>query len=424
MTAAASQPMTPIAGCRSCGDKGIETVLQLGQVPLANRLLTAAELKQPEPRFPLTLAFCPACSLLQIRETVAPEILFAHYLYFSSFSDTMLAHAKEETETLTKRLQLNKHSLVVEVASNDGYLLKNFVANGIPVLGIDPAENIAKQANAAGVPTLAEFFGKALAERLVREGRRADVIIGNNVLAHVADLNGFVAGVGMLLKDAGSAVFEFPYGGEMIRNVEFDTIYHEHLCYFSLTAIVALFARHGMTVNDVERHAIHGGSLRVYAQPQAKAARPSRAVTALLAEEKSAGMTGAGYYRDFAKRVDGIKQALLKELRARKKKGQTLAAYGASAKGSTLINYFGIGGDLLDFIADRSSVKQGHYAPGAHLPIVAPAALIEKKPDACVLLTWNFAEEIFRQQADYLRGGGQFIVPIPTVRTVGQEVLK
>ena len=412
-----------IDGCRSCSGADLETVLDLGEVPLANALLEEADLDTPEPTFSLTLAFCPACSLVQIRETVDPEVLFRKYLYFSSFSDTILEHARLAAEMMIERLGLGPDSLVVEVASNDGYLLRNFAAKGVPVLGIEPAENVAAVAERAGVPTLREFFGREVAARLKDEDREADVIIGNNVLAHVADTNGFAAGVAALLERSGSAVFEFPYVGDMIEKTEFDTIYHEHLCYFSLHSVRALFERHGLRLADVERLPIHGGSLRIFLVHEDAAAGPSEAVSALAAEEVERGMMGAGFYRDFARKVEGLKACLLAELGRRKAEGQSIAAYGASAKGSTLLNCFGIGGETLDFIADRSTVKQGRFAPGNHLAILAPEALLERSPDAVLLLTWNFADEILRQQAEYVRLGGEFIVPVPEVRTVGKEAL-
>jgi len=413
--------MTTISGCRSCGDPGLVQLLEFGAMPLANALVPAEDLGRPDARYPLTLVFCPRCALVQIKETVDPDVLFGTYLYFSSFSDTMLAHAREEASHLAARRGLSASSLVVEIASNDGYLLKNFVAMGIPVLGIEPAANVARTATAGGVRTEIAFFGSELAKRLRGDGLRADVVIANNVLAHVADLNGIAAGIATLLTDDGLAAIEFPYVGDMIEAVEFDTIYHEHLCYFSLHAASAVFARHGLAVTDVERHAIHGGSLRIYLERAGRMA--GDAVARLLDEESRRGMDAARFYEDFAARVTKLRDELMRELRRRKAAGQRLAAYGASAKGSTLMNAFGIGADLLDFVADRSTVKQGRYTPGNHLPIVAPEALMEKRPDAVLLLTWNFAEEIFRQQAAYLSAGGTFVLPIPEVRAVGKEVL-
>jgi len=413
--------MESITACRSCGRPGLETLLNLGTLPLANALLDHPD--DAEPRFTLTLAFCTRCSLVQILETIDPQLLFKSYLYFSSFSDTMLAHAREEARMLTARLGLTGESLVVEVASNDGYLLKNFVESGIPVLGIEPAANIAAAASRAKVPTLCEFFGQELAGRLRAEGRRADVLIGNNVLAHVADLNGFVAGAALLLAADGCAVFETPDVRTMIDKTEFDTIYHEHLCYYSLHALSALFRKHGLSITDVERHDIHGGSLRVFCEHEEAGTPPSDAVQTLYDEESRCGLCGVEYYRAFSQDVEGLRRALLDELNRRKAAGQRLAAYGASAKGSTLMNFMGIDGSHLDYIVDRSTVKQGRFAPGNRLPILPTETLLERRPEAVLLLTWNFADEIVRQQREYLEAGGEFIVPVPRVQRIGREVL-
>jgi len=413
--------MQIIEACRSCGYPDVVRLLDLGQVPLANALLSRADFARPESKFPLTLAFCPECSLVQIEQTIDPAVLFRDYFYLSSFSSTMLNHARKEAEMLVQRFSLDKSSLVVEIASNDGYLLKNFVALHIPVLGIEPAQNIARVAEAAGVPSLCEFFGKELAHQLRRSGRRADILLANNVLAHVADFNSFVEGVALLLQDTGCAVIEFPYLVDMIERVEFDTIYHEHLCYFSLHAVRSAFHRHGLVITDVQRLPIHGGSLRIYAQPEESAGQPAQAVLDLAEQERKLGITEAAYYVKFSDRVEELKRNLLAELQRRKAKGETLAAYGASAKGSTLMNTCGIGPETIDFIVDRSHVKQGHFTPGNHLPILPPEALLERRPDAVLLLTWNFADEILQQQAAYLKGGGEFIIPVPEVHSVGWE---
>jgi len=414
--------METLTGCRSCGSEELIEILDLGRVPLANALLREADLVAEELRFPLTLLFCGRCALVQIRETISPDVLFSNYYYLSSFSETMLAQARKAADAFTDRFGLGAESLVVEIASNDGYLLENFLARDVPVLGIDPARNIAGAAEQKGVPTLCEFFGLELATRLVAEGRRADLVLGNNVIAHVADLNGVAAGIAELLKPSGVAVLEFPYLGEMIERVEFDTIYHEHLCYFSLHAIRALFERHDLRLFDVERLPIHGGSLRIFLRPQAVACEVSAAVEQLEAAEHESGMTEAAYYRGFADRVEQLKRQVLTELARRKSAGQSLVAYGASAKGSTLMNYFGLGRETFDYVVDRSTVKPGMYTPGNHLPILAPQELLDSLPDAALLLTWNFPEEIFRQQAEYLNRGGEFIVPLPEVRTVRREI--
>jgi SAM-dependent methyltransferase len=405
--------------CRSCGRRGLGQVLSLGRTPLANGLLTAEQLGQPEPTYPLDLAFCPHCALVQITESVPPEKLFRDYVYFSSFSDTMVRHARDLALRLVASRGLGAGSLVVEAASNDGYLLRHYKEAGVPVLGVEPAGNVARVARERhGIPTLCEFFGRDLGARLRDEGRLADVFHANNVLAHVPDLNGFVEGIRLLLRDDGVAVIEAPYVKDMLDRCEFDTIYHEHLCYFSLTALDRLFRRHGLMLEDVERLPIHGGSLRLFAGLRSDFRPPARAVRDLLAEEQAWGVDAFTTYRDFADRVACFKESLGRLLRDLKSKGHRLAAYGASAKGSTLLNYFGIGPETLDFVVDRSTVKQGRYMPGVHLPIHAPGKLLEEGPDYVLLLTWNFADEIIQQQQEYGRGGGKFIIPGPEPRVV------
>jgi len=396
--------------CRSCDASGLQLILSLGRTPLANALLTQAQLAQPEPTFPLDLVFCPQCALVQITETVPPEQLFGHYLYLSSFSETMLKHSEELARRMVIDCALDGQSLVVEVASNDGYLLQYYKRAGVPVLGIEPATNIAEVAERRGIPTLTRFFGLELARELRGQGRRADIIHANNVLAHVADLNGFVAGIALLLKEGGRAVFEVPHVEPMIERLEFDTIYHEHLCYYSLTALMPLFERHGLIVVDVEEIPLHGGSLQVYVSDSGEA---SPRVLDLLGREQAAGVDGFEFYSEFADRVRRLKDDLVERLRALRDSGSRIAGYGASAKGSTLLNYCGIGREMLDFVADRSTVKQGLYTPGTHLLIKPPEALLEERPDHVLLLTWNFAAEILRQQAEYLRQGGHFIIPVP-----------
>lgn len=368
-----------------------------------------------ESRWPLELAWCPDCSLAQITETVPPEILFREYSYFSSFSDTMVAHARTIADRMRTTRKLDSTSLAVEIASNDGYLLQWYHKAGIPVLGIEPAQNIARVAEAErGVRTISEFFGRDVAESLAKSGQQADVIHANNVLAHVADLNGVVAGFAKLLKPEGVVVVEAPYLKDLIDHVEFDTIYHEHLCYFSLTALTRLFQQHGLTIVDVERLAIHGGSLRIFAV-HSESAVVKHSVLQLLKEE-SAWVRQESLYKTFGTRVESLRRDLTRLLEQLKSEGKSIAVYGASAKGSTLLNYFGIGSEMLDYVVDRSTIKQGLYTPGTRLKICDPSRLVEDQPDYCLLLTWNFADEILKQQSTYRQQGGKFIIPIPEVR--------
>jgi len=412
---------TTVTTCRACGAKSLEPVLSLGKTPLANALLTKEDLEKPEPSFPLELVFCSTCTLVQITEEVPPETMFGEYLYFSSFSDTMLKHAETIATRLTREQELDAKSLVVEVASNDGYLLQYYAKQGVPVLGVEPARNIAKVAEEKGIRTLCRFFGSEIAGELAAKGERADVIHANNVLAHVPDLNGVVSGFATLLKDAapgqkgGIAVIEAPYVRDLVEHCEFDTIYHEHLCYFSLTALDRLMARHGLVVHDVERLPIHGGSLRIFVSKKGAYARTDR-VTALLEEETASDIDKLSFYAGFASRVNGLKQELVATLADLKAKGARIAAYGAAAKGATLVNFFGIGKETIDFVVDRSTYKQGRYMPGARIPILPPSALVEKHADFCLLLAWNFADEILAQQQKFRDDGGKFIVPIPNVR--------
>lgn len=405
-----------IAKCRACGEKPILPVLKLGSLPLANALVEPNRGDVPEPRFPLELVLCPSCGLVQINVSVPPEILFKDYPYFSSYSNGMLAHVEKLVRRLIVERKLSAESRVIEIASNDGYLLQYYKTAGVPCLGIEPAGNVAERARAKGIPTLVEFFNEALGERLAKEGSQADVIHAHNVFAHVPNPNEFVAGLKAVLKPGGIAVIEAPYVRDLVEKTEFDTIYHEHFSYFSLTAVANLVDRYGLMVADVEHVEIHGGSLRYFIAHTGGS--PGPRVAEMLAAERAWGASDPHTYENFAARVWRLGDELRALLAKLKKEGCRVAAYGASAKGSTLLNAFGIGADDIAFVVDRSHAKQGRCVSGAHIPILPPEALLEHRPDYVLLLTWNFAKEILEQQTEYLKGGGHFIVPIPKISIV------
>jgi SAM-dependent methyltransferase len=401
--------------CRSCGAPLTTVVVDLGMTPISNAFVRADRASFGEKFYPLKSFVCDSCWMVQLEDFETPETHFhGDYIYFSSFSDSWLAHARAFVETSVARFALGASSRVVEVASNDGYLLQYFVERGIPCLGVDPAANCAKAAwDLRRVPTEVAFFGSAAATRLREQGGGADLIVANNVLAHVPDINDFVAGFKVLLNERGVATFEFPHVLEMIRNNEFDTIYHEHYSYLSMLALDPLFARHGLRIIDVERLSTHGGSLRIYVGHVEAGVATSAAVAALRREELSAGLNRATTYTGFGKAVRELKRALLSLLIGLIEDGKSIAAYGAPAKGNTLLNYCGIGRDFISFTVDRNVHKQGLLLPGTRIPVLAPDEIARRRPDYVLILPWNLRDEITAQLTPIREWGGQFIIPVP-----------
>jgi len=399
--------------CRSCGAKVSESVVDLGTSPPSNSFVTAGSLAQPEIYYPLKTMVCTACWLVQIDEVKsATEIFSEDYVYFSSFSSSWLDHARRYAHDMIERFALGPDSFVAEIASNDGYLLKNFVAAGIPCLGIEPTASTARAARAAGVETREAFFGRALGAELAAI-QPADLTAANNVLAHVPDINDFVGGFANFLAPEGVSTFEFPHLQEMIANNQFDTIYHEHYSYLSLTAVSRVFARNGMRIFDVERLSTHGGSLRLYACRRDSSHVETSRVAEVLEGERRAGVETIDYYRGFQAASDRIKRDFLKFLIEAKENGKQVVGYGAAAKGNTLLNFCGVRPDLLEFVVDLSPHKQGRFLPGARIPVLAPDALIGAKPDYVVILPWNLRDEISNQLAAVREWGGQFVVAVP-----------
>ncbi|TVR19990.1 MAG: class I SAM-dependent methyltransferase [Nitriliruptor sp.] len=399
--------------CRSCAGTGLEVFLSLGDQPLPDDFVPAHALEEGDERYPLDVAFCPACCLVQLVGDVSAERMFVdNYLYFSSFSDHLLAHSREHALQLIETRKLGPRSLVVELASNDGYLLRNFLEVGVPAVGVDPSPGPVAAAREVGVETIKAFFGRDVARRLVAERGRADVVVANNVMAHVPDLDDFVGGIAELLAEDGIVTVENAYVRDLIDHREFDTIYHEHVCYYSCTSVDRLVRPHGLHLNDVASFPdLHGGTLRWYLSRQ-----PGRTerLESYLQEEERCGLNEADYYRTFARDVESLRHELLSLLQSLRDDGHSLAAYGAAAKGTIMLNYVGIGPELVDFVVDRNVHKHGRYMPGVRIPIVEPERLLEASPDYTLLLAWNFTAEIVQQQAAYLEAGGRFIRPVPS----------
>ncbi len=403
--------MTDAPACRFCGAPLTRTFVDLGETPLANAYLETSD--QPDPRFPLHARVCSACRLVQVDAVATPEHIFGHYAYFSSYSASWVEHARRFCAAMVARFSLSDDSQVVEVASNDGYLLRHFVAVGIPALGIEPAANVAEAARAIGVPTEAIFFGLETAKELRERGRAADLLVGNNVLAHVPDINDFVAGLAHLLKAEGVLSVEFPHLLRLMAEVQFDTIYHEHFCYLSLLAVERVFAAHGLRVFDVEELPTHGGSLRVLACRKEASHAEGDGLARVRADEAAAGLDGDAAYEGFEDKVRAVRDSLLAFLAEAKAEGRRVAAYGAAAKGNTLLNYCGVTADDIEFVVDRSPHKQGHLLPGSRIPVHDPSRLAEAKPDYILILPWNLKDEIMAQASEVISWGGRFVVPIP-----------
>ena len=404
--------------CRICGTPVATTFVDLGMSPLCESFLAADQLDQMEPYYPLHAKVCGRCFLVQLPVYVKPEHIFTEYAYFSAYATSWVEHSKRYCHMIKDRLQLGPASQVIEIASNDGYLLQHFIPLGVPVLGIEPALNVAEAARARNVPTLTEFFGMQLATKLVSQGRRADLIIGNNVLAQVPDLNDFVAGMAHLLTPEGVVTLEFPHLERLIEGNQFDTIYQEHFSYFSLVTIDRLVRRNGLKLIDVEQLPTHGGSLRVYLSRTDATRAPAESVASLLEHERTAGLENLATYSHFGKRVHRTKRELLAFLIKVKSEGKTVCGYGAPGKGNTLLNYCGIGTDFLDFTVDRNPYKHGRYTPGMHIPIRTVDAIDDAKPDYLLILPWNLKTEIIGQMRHVADWGCKFVVPIPTVEVI------
>lgn len=404
--------------CRACGGAHLECFLALGPTPLANSFLKSPDEAASEMSFPLDLYFCHDCSLVQLLDVIDPEVLFRNYIYVTGTSDTIAAHNVKYAQTVVDFLNLGADDLVVEVASNDGSLLKCFKRHNVRTLGIEPATNIAEMARAEGIETIDQFFNSATAREVQKTHGPASAVIGNNVLAHVDETQDFLLGCKELLKDHGLVIIEVPYLRELLDRLEYDTVYHEHLCYFSVTTLLRLCEAVGLCLVRVDRVPIHGGSLRMYAGRRDHYQSHSAEVLAQAEEERKAGLTDFAQYQRFAAGVESNRQAIRELLEGLQSRGQTVAAYGAPAKGNTLLNYCGIDTGLVSYTVDKSPLKVGLYTPGMHLPVLPASALLERQPDYALILAWNFADEIMKQQAEYHQRGGRFIIPIPEPRIV------
>jgi hypothetical protein len=399
--------------CRGCGSDKLNLFLRLGPTPLANSFLKSPDEFGSEKKYPLDVYFCRTCSLVQLLDVIDPEILFRNYIYVTGTSDTIAEHNRKYADTVARFQNLKADDLVVEVASNDGSLLQCFKSDGVRTLGVEPAKNIAEIARNNGIETVNEFFDSKAADTLRKKHGPAKVIIGNNVLAHVDDTRDFLNGCKSALDNAGIAVFEVPYLAELLKRLEYDTIYHEHLCYFSVTSIVGLCDKVGLSVIRVDEVPIHGGSLRIYAGGKEHFSQHHEDVMARIRSEQQAGLGTLARYERFAENVENNRRQLLNLLKTLQADGKTLAAYGAPAKGNTLLNYCGIGTDIIPYTVDKNPLKVGKYTPGMHIPVLEVSALLERQPDYLLVLAWNFADEIMRQQEVYQQRGGRFIIPIP-----------
>lgn len=405
--------------CRFCDAPVKDSFCDLGKSPLSNSYLKKEDLTKKEPFYPLHAYVCQHCYLVQLEEFQTPDQIFSDYSYFSSYSQSWLRHAEKYVEAMVQRFGYNASSQVIEIASNDGYLLQYFKKRGVPVLGIEPAANVAAVAQAAGIPTSVKFFGVNTAKELLKEGKQADLLLGNNVLAHVPHINDFVAGMKIALKSQGVITMEFPHLLRLIQENQFDTIYHEHFSYLSLLTVEKIFAKHGLVLFDVEELPTHGGSLRIYAKHQADTSKEiSKRVQDLKNKEIKAGLDQLKTYQQFQEKAVKVKKGLLKFLEDAKAQGKTVVGYGAPAKGNTLLNYCGVGKDLIKYTVDLSPHKQGRFLPGTHIPIDSPEAIARTKPDYLLILPWNLKEEIMQQMASIRAWNGKFVIPIPEVEVL------